>query len=68
MTVAKLIEELQKLPQDADVQFSSNDGCSECNPEGDSNYHDVDGPRLVKAGELWLGYGGRTNKTDIVML
>jgi hypothetical protein len=41
MKVSELISALQKLPQDADVVKSSNDGCSECNADGLPWHHDV---------------------------
>jgi hypothetical protein len=42
MTVAQLIEQLKKQPQDAIVQAVNYDGCVECNPEGFSQYREVD--------------------------
>jgi hypothetical protein len=42
MTVAELIAQLKKLPQDAQVQAVNYDGCCECNPEGFAQYHEVD--------------------------
>lgn len=41
MTVAELIAQLQKLPQDAQVYRYVCDGCLECNPEGIEHYEKV---------------------------
>jgi hypothetical protein len=34
MKVKELLEQLKKMPLDAEVLKSNSEGCSECNPEG----------------------------------
>lgn len=51
MKVSQLIAKLQKLPQDAEVYTSNNEGCEECNPEGMPYYHEVLPPEHRETGE-----------------
>ena len=41
MKVKELIEILSKMDQEAEVIKRNSEGCSECNPFGNDNHHDV---------------------------
>ena len=41
MTVEELITKLKDMPSNANVITSNTDGCSECNPYGYTQEHDV---------------------------
>ena len=51
MKVLELIEALQKMPQDALVKTSNNDGCYECNAYGIPYYHDIYEATYLKTGD-----------------